>query len=705
MKSKLFIASLLWIAFANTAWGSLIANYYAVVSNDDTGSGYIYISEEELDYDKVPFSDSEYIGIWSESNGEEPANGTPYWIYAKPKANFKFVGWKRANGQAMFTYEEEVFSTSLKQKCAYSNEKPDSYLAVFSQVGGFSLSGIYDEFNVFVNNKQVEADDMGVCIIDGGETVRIEWQEEGNEDEVYIWHFDPQITYQTVQHGITFTMPYNDIYFSYVERKGYKLTGVPDDFSVYVNGYQTSPEDEGIYYILPDKPVKMVWNGNYRYKFTPEVQFTEVKEHSISFKMPSSNLDFTAIGQYSLGESGNSTLLAKIEEKTCDLKLTGLTLYTDDCWNTLCLPFNVGNLKGTPLEGFTVMSLDTSDGGTNTHATGFDNGTLYLNFSKATSIEAGIPYIVKKLDMTDNPVTPTYTHDKGTNGWTTAQACGSDRLIDGGSGAGHNWWPSFSIKPVFCEFYADSPVNVTGYTLTTGNQKVAQDPTEWALKAKLNDGDEWTIIDSRNANENSSDALPSGRSVKKSYNISADKQGRYQYFRFEVTANGGANYMCLSELTLQASFDPVPVNVVSPEFKDVVVSATTPSVVTSSDEAVSFKGCYDAVSIAGEDKSLLFLGADNKLYYPKSAMSIGAFHAFFQLGNGILCGQPSAGGNSINSFVLNFGDNATGIGEFSDKSDRSDEAYGWYSIDGRKLSGKPAQKGIYINNGRKVVIK
>ena len=29
----------------------------------------------------------------------------------------------------------------------------------------------------------------------------------------------------------------------------------------------------------------------------------------------------------------------------------------------------------------------------------------------------------------------------------------------------------------------------------------------------------------------------------------------------------------------------------------------------------------------------------------------------------------------------------------------------WYSIDGRKLEGKPTQKGLYINTGRKVLIK
>ena len=29
----------------------------------------------------------------------------------------------------------------------------------------------------------------------------------------------------------------------------------------------------------------------------------------------------------------------------------------------------------------------------------------------------------------------------------------------------------------------------------------------------------------------------------------------------------------------------------------------------------------------------------------------------------------------------------------------------WYSLDGRRLSGKPTKSGVYVNNGRKVVIK
>ncbi len=30
---------------------------------------------------------------------------------------------------------------------------------------------------------------------------------------------------------------------------------------------------------------------------------------------------------------------------------------------------------------------------------------------------------------------------------------------------------------------------------------------------------------------------------------------------------------------------------------------------------------------------------------------------------------------------------------------------GWYTLDGRRLSGPPTQQGIYIHNGRKEVVK
>ena len=48
----------------------------------------------------------------------------------------------------------------------------------------------------------------------------------------------------------------------------------------------------------------------------------------------------------------------------------------------------------------------------------------------------------------------------------------------------------------------------------------------------------------------------------------------------------------------------------------------------------------------------------------------------------------------------------TGISSVDNsQSATGNEAGDWYTIDGRKLSGKPVQKGIYIVNGRKVAVK
>lgn len=45
----------------------------------------------------------------------------------------------------------------------------------------------------------------------------------------------------------------------------------------------------------------------------------------------------------------------------------------------------------------------------------------------------------------------------------------------------------------------------------------------------------------------------------------------------------------------------------------------------------------------------------------------------------------------------------TGIQTMSDVRSQMSDA--WYDMQGRKLQGKPTTKGVYINNGRSVVIK
>ncbi len=48
----------------------------------------------------------------------------------------------------------------------------------------------------------------------------------------------------------------------------------------------------------------------------------------------------------------------------------------------------------------------------------------------------------------------------------------------------------------------------------------------------------------------------------------------------------------------------------------------------------------------------------------------------------------------------------TGIGSMSTKTGEvTMDSEAWYSLDGRRIEGKPSAKGIYVNNGKKVIIK
>ena len=51
------------------------------------------------------------------------------------------------------------------------------------------------------------------------------------------------------------------------------------------------------------------------------------------------------------------------------------------------------------------------------------------------------------------------------------------------------------------------------------------------------------------------------------------------------------------------------------------------------------------------------------------------------------------------------GEGTTGIDNVNANDNLNDNEATWYDLGGRKLNGKPAQKGIYIKNGRKVVVK
>lgn len=135
-------------------------------------------------------------------------------------------------------------------------------------------------------------------------------------------------------------------------------------------------------------------------------------------------------------------------------------------------------------------------------------------------------------------------------------------------------------------------------------------------------------------------------------------------------------------------------DLMDPIFKKVIISSGTPA--TYSYDAVDFVGIYNPYVIDGEDRTILYVGADNTLYYPNGAMTIGACRAYFKL-KGITAGDLQQ------APVLNFGDEGTTtLNSLSLGEGRGDA---WFTLDGRRLSGKPSHSGVYLNNGKKIVIK
>ena len=135
----------------------------------------------------------------------------------------------------------------------------------------------------------------------------------------------------------------------------------------------------------------------------------------------------------------------------------------------------------------------------------------------------------------------------------------------------------------------------------------------------------------------------------------------------------------------------------NPVFSGVTIDKTMHNVET---DYVDFKGQYDNQVWTEENTSILFVGDANYLYFPQPKNdknpSLGACRAYFQL-KGITAGELPSGARMV------FSDETTEIRN-TDDTNRTD-ADCWYTLDGRKLQGKPTQRGIYINNGKKVVIK
>ena len=127
---------------------------------------------------------------------------------------------------------------------------------------------------------------------------------------------------------------------------------------------------------------------------------------------------------------------------------------------------------------------------------------------------------------------------------------------------------------------------------------------------------------------------------------------------------------------------------------DVLKFTPNTTVTTTVTPATQFIGVAEATQLSG-DGIYVMNGDGDFIWASDTSEKLGAHKCYVDLGK--------AAGRRL---TVISDDNATGIHSIDNGPSTMDDADGaWYSIDGRKLQGKPTKKGLYIYKGKKTVIK
>lgn len=125
---------------------------------------------------------------------------------------------------------------------------------------------------------------------------------------------------------------------------------------------------------------------------------------------------------------------------------------------------------------------------------------------------------------------------------------------------------------------------------------------------------------------------------------------------------------------------------------DLSTASATPTPTTY----VNFIPTLGKTEVTGDVKDILILNTSGTLVHPSAVGNMKGFRAYF-----VMHDAPAG----ARAFVINFGDGeTTGIQPIRMENGTT-PAEGTYDLSGRRIQGQPTQKGVYIQNGKKVIIK
>ena len=172
----------------------------------------------------------------------------------------------------------------------------------------------------------------------------------------------------------------------------------------------------------------------------------------------------------------------------------------------------------------------------------------------------------------------------------------------------------------------------------------------------------------------------------------------------ELTLNFGNEVTTLSAGVPYIIKWSAAADLVNPVFRSVTVKNTSPTPFTSN--GITFVGQYAPFEIVDNDavlsenqgylNEIILLGSGNTLGYASALRTLHTFRAHFEV---------PVGSGAVKAFRMNVGGETSIISIDNGQLTMDNEAGAWYDLSGRKVERMPAQSGIYIKNGRKIVIK
>ena len=371
----------------------------------------------------------------------------------------------------------------------------------------------------------------------------------------------------------------------------------------------------------------------------------------------------SAVGTYDITVSGgaatnytfsyvNGTLTVTNATATITAEATQSTTYNGSA-QALEASVSAGSITVT----YYTNSART-EGATTTAPT--NAGTYYATVSQATA------------GYTSTPVNVTFTINKADLSSVTISDIAGQVI-----GSGETATPTYSVT------INDNAVALDEYTASWTNNDKAGTATLTLTARDINFGSGTTATKDFTIKRRLNITLNGGRQKWASYYAAEDLAVPAGAKAYRVTAHDASSVTVEEVDYIQANTGVLLNAAAAVEGTALEVAASTGTSYTS-----ELSGTVAAGSMTTGTNYILYNGA----FVLAEGTSLAANR----------CYLPVAAGGARELQIV-FADESTGISRIT--TDLSEVEGAWYTVDGRKLQGKPTVKGLYIVNGKKVVVK